>query len=366
MKKNEQIPLVHVKALIQMAKHGNTVKGGRRQKCKEGEKLYKMKKEICPLCDKISMYLMTHLQRVHKLEKKSSQYKKALSMTRRYRGKVAELLWDSELINKKRKAKGKLPAAAPVNQKVTTIYSSSSEEEDQASTSQSKKIKRSSVLQLLIQHELHSDSSDTSFDRGNISEESDIIPSTPVKTCSIMGEKLNAEPPSEKAEDQRSLTSRENKDSSSKQDHTNVKDGERHSEEDEPHREESSGEENDDEEWESEGSDFEMDLDKYKTLKKYYETTKGKTNQEQLLILFCDNPRNIFGGCKHKNQATLHAQHVHRILEELDPKDKDEHVESIARNGGIDVWKIWAKPLLDTKKSHPGTVKAYLTSLAKF
>lgn len=227
-----------------MAKHGNTVEGGsRRQKCKEEEKLYKMKKEISPLCDKVSMYLMTHLQRVHKLEKKSSQYKKALSMTRRYRGKAAELLWDSELINKKRKAKGKLPAAAPVKQKVTTIYSSSSEEEDQACTSQSKKIKRSSALQLLIQHELHSNSSDTSFDQRNISEESDIIPSIPVKTCSIMGEKLNAEPPSEKAEDQRSLTSRENKDSSSKQDHTNVKDEERHSEEDEPHREESSGKE---------------------------------------------------------------------------------------------------------------------------
>lgn len=109
-----------------------------------------------------------------------------------------------------------------------------------------------------------------------------------------------------------------------------------------------------------------MDLDKYKTLKKYYETTKGKTNQEQLLILFCDNLRNIFGGCKHENQAILHAQHVHQILEKLDLKDKDEHVESIARNGSIDVWKIWAKPLLDTKKSHPRTVKAYLTSLAKF
>ena len=50
----------------------------------------------------------------------------------------------------------------------------------------------------------------------------------------------------------------------------------------------------------------------------------------------------------------------------MDPKGEDEHVESIARNGGIDVWKIWAKPLLDTKKSRPGTIKTYLTSLAKF
>ena len=74
VKKNEKIPLVRVEPLVQMAKHGNTVEGGkRRQKCKEGEKLYKRKKKICPLCDKVSMYLTTHLQRVHKLKTKSTR-----------------------------------------------------------------------------------------------------------------------------------------------------------------------------------------------------------------------------------------------------------------------------------------------------
>ena len=80
--------------------------------------------------------------------------------------------------------------------------------------------------------------------------------------------------------------------------------------------------------------------------------------------MFCDNLRNILGGCKEENQAILHVQHVRRVLEILDPKGKD--VEPIARNGGIDVWKIWAKPLLDAKECRPGTVKAYLASLAKF
>ena len=128
--KNEKIPLVHVEPLVQMAKHSNTVEGGKRhQNCKEGEKLYKRKKEICPLCDKVSMYLTTHLQRVHKLKTKSSQYEKAL-LTTRYRGKAAELLWDSDLINRKRKAKGK-PAPNPLKRKLPTIYSSSSEEDDQ-------------------------------------------------------------------------------------------------------------------------------------------------------------------------------------------------------------------------------------------
>ena len=72
VKKNEKIPLVREEPLVRMAKHGNTVEGGkRRQKCEEGEKLYKRKKEICHVCDKVSMYLTTHLQRVHKLKTKS-------------------------------------------------------------------------------------------------------------------------------------------------------------------------------------------------------------------------------------------------------------------------------------------------------
>ena len=72
MKKNEKIPLVHVEPLVQMAKHGNTIQGRTRQKCKEGDKLHKRKKEVYPLCGNVFMYLTTHLQRVHKLKTKSS------------------------------------------------------------------------------------------------------------------------------------------------------------------------------------------------------------------------------------------------------------------------------------------------------
>ena len=106
-------------------------------------------------------------------------------MTRRYREKAAQLLWDSELINRKRKAKGK-PAINPVKRKLTAIYSSSSEEEDQPSASQSKKIKTKAALQFLIHEELDSDTSDENFKQGHISAESEIIPSTPLKTRSIM------------------------------------------------------------------------------------------------------------------------------------------------------------------------------------
>ena len=156
------------------------------------------------------------------LKTKSSQYEKALLMTRRYRGKAAELLWDSELINKKWNAKGKL-TPDPLKRKLATIYSSSTEEDDQLSTLQSK-IKKNLALQFLIHEELHSNSSDESFDWGNISAESKMIPFNPVKTSSIIQRKLNAETPSQKAEDQRSITSWENKVSSSKQDHAEVED----------------------------------------------------------------------------------------------------------------------------------------------
>ena len=92
--------------------------------------------------------------------------------------------------NERQKAKGK-KAPDTVKRKLPTIYSSSSEEEDQPSTSQSKKIKTNEALQFLIHEELQSDTSDESFNQGNISSESEIIPSTPLKTHSIMQGKFD-------------------------------------------------------------------------------------------------------------------------------------------------------------------------------
>ena len=53
VKKNENIPMVRIEPLVQMAKHGNEVRGGDFvMKLKEGkQKVYKRQKEICPLCD---------------------------------------------------------------------------------------------------------------------------------------------------------------------------------------------------------------------------------------------------------------------------------------------------------------------------
>lgn len=96
-----------VDALFQMTLHGNTTKCGAVKKVnKEGSvKVYKRNKEICPLCDTVTAYLTTHLQRQHELKKNSDRYTLAIERARRYRGKTAELLWEQEQINKRKKRK---------------------------------------------------------------------------------------------------------------------------------------------------------------------------------------------------------------------------------------------------------------------
>ena len=55
---------------------------------------------------------------------------------------------------------------------------------------------------------------------------------------------------------------------------------------------------------------------------------------------------------------------MRKILEELDLKAHD--IKCLFIDGGVDVSKKWVQPKLDAKKMQPGTVKSYLTSLAKF
>lgn len=44
----------------------------------------------------------------------------------------------------------------------------------------------------------------------------------------------------------------------------------------------------------------------------------------------------------------------------------DNSFESILQDGGLNVWKKWAKLLLDKKEMQPGSVRSYLLSLSKF
>ena len=62
--------------------------------------------------------------------------------------------------------------------------------------------------------------------------------------------------------------------------------------------------------------------------------------------------------------AVSHAQNVRKILEDLDPGH--ESINCLFKEGGIQICKQWATPILDAKKKRPGTIKSYLTSVVKF
>ena len=71
----------------------------------------------------------------------------------------------------------------------------------------------------------------------------------------------------------------------------------------------------------------------------------------------------LHGGHLRTRHAIHHAQNVPKIVEELDPRAHD--IRCLFVDGGVDVCKKWAEPMLDAKKMRPDTVKSHLTSLAK-
>lgn len=76
--------------------------------------------------------------------------------------------------------------------------------------------------------------------------------------------------------------------------------------------------------------------------------------------------KNCIGGCKKERQSILETQHVRKVHDLLDQQKKDETIESLLQDGGLEVWKQWVRPMLDNKKIRVGSAKAYLSSLSKF
>ena len=106
MKKNQKLPLFRLEALVQMGKVGESLRGKKRKEKTNGNvKVYKGRsREICPLCEKVQLYLSTHLRRVHNLRTDSSQYKAAIESARCYQGVSEEIKYDKK-IHQERKRK---------------------------------------------------------------------------------------------------------------------------------------------------------------------------------------------------------------------------------------------------------------------
>ena len=91
--RNEMIPVAKVEALLQASRHGQQTSGGTvYKKSKDGSiKIYQRKKEVCPLCDAVTIYLTTHLQRVHRFKKGTREYNEALRDVRPHLGRSKEV-----------------------------------------------------------------------------------------------------------------------------------------------------------------------------------------------------------------------------------------------------------------------------------
>ena len=101
---NERIPVSQVEALVLASKHGNTT--GRKAifKDKKGKiTIYSRKKEVCAICQVVTMYLTTHLHRVHELSKGTQEYKDAIDNNRLYLGRKKELSRIKKATNRKKR-----------------------------------------------------------------------------------------------------------------------------------------------------------------------------------------------------------------------------------------------------------------------
>ena len=69
-RQNERIPVAKVEALLQVEAWPGTSRGMAQKKGKDGmTKVYQRKEQVCPLCDAVTTYFTTHLQRVHRFKK---------------------------------------------------------------------------------------------------------------------------------------------------------------------------------------------------------------------------------------------------------------------------------------------------------
>ena len=106
-KRKERIPTSQVEALAQACKHGKNRDGTLRR--------HQRRKVVCPLGQSVTSYFSRHLQRVHKLQRQSNDYKDALKKRKRkrnYLGKKKEVMRvqnRSKSVNPKKRSLAKNP-----------------------------------------------------------------------------------------------------------------------------------------------------------------------------------------------------------------------------------------------------------------
>lgn len=347
--KNECIPEARIKALLQMSRHGNKTSIKYKKDLGEGKrKVYQRQKHICFMCDSVVLYLSKHVRQVHGLEKNSNEYMRAMIMSRKYNGSSKELQWDLQVIKRKRKSTDCMPSTSSKRAKWEKP--------------------RNRGLQLLAE-ELGSASSSSDED---FNPNPNVIPPSPGKQRSSLlktntQEKNTHDHPDDDDDSPSDDSSSHSERSVQSDEGQQAEEGEQHQADyqDDELQETSSkdGSDDSDSEYDDELDD-ETDEETFNTWSEYYKEAEGGTLMEKLLILYYQHLQDILGGCKKERHAIEHAQNVRRIRDAINKQD--DTLDALLEDGGLNVWRLWAKPLLDSKKVRPGTIRASLTPLNKF
>ena len=380
VKKNERIPLARAEAIIQMSYHGTRTRGNKR---KDGKG---RRREICPLCDRVQTYLTTHLQRYHQLSRQSSEYQTALKVARPYQGLSKELAWDCQLhANRQKKCQDRSKNASESdsdygpaeqrNERSNDILCLLADDLPDSETSEDEEYKPQGPLEQDEDEDIIPPSpgivTKPSFtlrsfttQKGDIAE--NVTPTDSKKRSANAEEDCdddlshNTEKRSENAEEDCDDDLSHNTEERSENAEEDCDDLSHDIEE----RSENAEEDSD-----SLSDDFYLDEEfnpNRGTLKEFYQQERGQTGFQTLLIMFFRYLQDIQGGGCKERQAMLHAQNVRKIKETLDPNCEDKDIENLIKSGGTFIWREWAKPLLDSKRTRPGTVRSYFCSVGKF
>ena len=297
-----------------MAKNKDRTRGPPRVETEHGrEKIYRGRvKRICPICDNVITYLPIHLRKTHGLNKDDEQYQYALKRAHKFQGQSQEITCRGRSIVRK-------------NQQA--IWERQATAMDLVVPHKAKPSR--AILILAQQLEVGSESSSDDDNYIPENKEPDVIPPTPHKDSSTTANPSMRPPILEK--------------------------------------EGSDGDE--DEDWEEEEDEERLDADSEfeddNILLAFYRRSKQpKAVQDKFLLTFCNHLMGLDGGHVKERHAIHHAQNVRMIMTALDPLSDD--LECLFEEGGLAISKKWATPILQNKEKKLGTVKTYLTSVAKF
>lgn len=89
-----------------------------------------------------------------------------------------------------------------------------------------------------------------------------------------------------------------------------------------------------------------------------------KTDRHHFLCNFFQYLQYMEGGLQKQAQALIITRHVHKIMEEIDPKGTG--LKALTQNNSLDIWEKFAGPRLSGKINKGDTLKVYVRSLQFF